>query len=105
MDEQAISEMERVARRAPGSADIRVALAAQYWHNGQQGAAEGEWAFACERIRVGCDMYADEDFVIRVRRWPPVMAQRLKDFLAMRSSSAPPAGAAALAKKPLVEGM
>lgn len=31
----AVREMQRIARRAPGSADMRVALAALYWGRGQ----------------------------------------------------------------------
>jgi hypothetical protein len=45
--------MQRVARRAPGSADMRAALAALYWSRGQQGAAEEQWEFACDQITVG----------------------------------------------------
>jgi hypothetical protein len=45
--------MQRVARRAPGSADMRAALAALYWSRGQQGAAEEQWDVACNQITVG----------------------------------------------------
>jgi hypothetical protein len=45
-------QMRNVARRAPGSADMRAALAALYWSRGQQGAAEEQWEFACDQITV-----------------------------------------------------
>lgn len=44
--------MERIARRAPGSADMRAALAALYWHQGKEEQAEDEWEFACNKITV-----------------------------------------------------
>ena len=48
--------MERIARRAPGSADMRAALAALYYDRsgpGDRERAEGMWNFACENIVVG----------------------------------------------------
>lgn len=47
-------QMQNVARRAPGSADMRAALAALYWSRGQQGPAEEQWEFACDQITVSC---------------------------------------------------
>lgn len=64
----AVREMQRVARRAPGSADMRAALAALYWAQGNEAAAEGEWNNACERISVGCAKYQDADWLRRIRR-------------------------------------
>eukprot|EP00798_Chlamydomonas_sp_ICE-L_P020749 gene20749-27569_t len=49
----AIKEMERIARRAPGSADIKAALAALYYDRSDAGdreRSEGMWNFACENI-------------------------------------------------------
>ncbi len=40
-DEQgAVKEMERIARRAPGSVDMRAALASLYWAQGRPEDAE-----------------------------------------------------------------
>ena len=64
----AVREMQRVARRAPGSADMRAALAALYWAQGNEAAAEGEWNNVCERISVGCAKYQDADWLRRIRR-------------------------------------
>lgn len=85
-DETATKEMETVARKAPGSADMRVALAAQYWAAGLEAEAENEWEFACSRISVGCSYYQDEEWLRKIRRWPPIMIERLIAFLALRSA-------------------
>jgi hypothetical protein len=44
--------MERIARRAPGSADMRAALAALYYDKGLRERAEDEWNFACDMLVV-----------------------------------------------------
>ncbi|KAK9918641.1 hypothetical protein WJX75_005609 [Coccomyxa subellipsoidea] len=82
----AILEMRKALRRAPGSADLRAALAALYWSQGNEAAAESEWNFACERISVGCSKYQDKDWLTRIRRWPPSMVDRMTSFLALASS-------------------
>jgi len=79
----AIKEAERVARRAPGSADMRAALAALLYADGRRAEAEGSWEFVCSNISVGCGKYRDFDWLARVRRWPPVMVERMRQFLAM----------------------
>lgn len=133
-----------MSRRAPGNADMRAALAALYWSQGKEGAAESEWEFACNNISgeaggapvpcsalvlgllllllcqperasreainmsscehrlltnfcwpgslpccpaVGCAAYRDEDWLFRIRRWPPVMVQKMHNFLSLRSAS------------------
>ncbi len=45
--------MTRISRRAPGSSDMRAALAALYWQQGRATEAEELWEFACDRINVG----------------------------------------------------
>ncbi|BDA47067.1 hypothetical protein COCOBI_09-5220 [Coccomyxa sp. Obi] len=82
----AILEMRKTLRRAPGSADLRAALAALYWSQGKEAAAESEWNFACERISVGCSKYQDRDWLARIRRWPPSMVDRMTSFLALAST-------------------
>ena len=73
--------MQDLARRAPGSADMRAALAAMYWSAGEQEKAEASWEFACNNIAVGCAKYEDFDWLRRVRRWPPVMVKRMEAFV------------------------
>lgn len=46
----ALAEVQATARKAPGSVDMRAALAALYWAAGDEAAAEGEWEFACFKI-------------------------------------------------------
>jgi hypothetical protein len=46
------SQMVNIARRAPGSADMRAALAALYWANGDVTRAEDSWDFVCTQISV-----------------------------------------------------
>lgn len=80
----ALKELEYVARRGPGSVDARAALAALYYHEGRQSAAEGEWEFACDNITVGCSKYRSREWLAEVRRWPPVMVELFGEFLALR---------------------
>ncbi|CAK0785284.1 hypothetical protein CVIRNUC_008490, partial [Coccomyxa viridis] len=82
----AIKEMQKASRRAPGSVDLRAALAGLYWAQGKEAAAESEWNFACDRISVGCSRYTDKDWLARIRRWPPRMVERMEAFLALASS-------------------
>ncbi|PSC74586.1 Tetratricopeptide repeat [Micractinium conductrix] len=85
-EEGAMHEMEGVARRAPGSVDMRAALAALYWRRGDEARAESEWEFACNSITTGCTKYTDSDWLLRIRRWPPIMVEYLSNFLKLRSS-------------------
>lgn len=99
-DARALRELKSVARRAPGSIDMRAAIAALYWAAGDQRAAEEAWEWACSKINSGqlvaggpvldsCSRYADADWLERIRRWPPVMVDRMQDFLALKPPTAP----------------
>ena len=98
-DEVATAHMAAVARRAAGSIDMRAALAAQRWAAGDEQGAEADWNWACTRINSGivtpggpvldgCALYRDDTWVRTIRRWPPRMAARLADFLALRAPTA-----------------
>jgi len=76
-------EMRGVARRAPNSADMRAALAALLYSNGNVAEAEEQWEQACARS-VGCGRYKDLDYVRRIRRWPPKMVDKLDAFLKIK---------------------
>eukprot|EP00854_Cymbomonas_tetramitiformis_P005313 gene5313-6457_t len=52
-EETAITELKKVARRAPGSIDMRAALAAIYWGRGEETIAEEYWGWACDKINSG----------------------------------------------------
>ncbi len=54
-------------RRAPGSVDMRVALAALYWRQGREAEAESMFEFACNSITAGCTKYTDPDWLYRIR--------------------------------------
>ena len=80
-EESALKLMNDVIRRQPGFTDMRVALAAHAWGEGNLGAAEKEWRFACENTSTGCAVYRDLDYVQRIRRWPPTLVTKLGGFL------------------------
>lgn len=84
--ERVLQELQAVARRAPGSIDMRAALAALLWAAGEEEKAEELWGWACSKINSGqlveggpvldsCNKYADDDWLRRIRRWPPVMVR------------------------------
>jgi len=82
--EGALGEADRIVRKAPGSVDMRAAVAALRWARGDAPLAEASWEFACDRIAVGCDKYRDLEWLRVVRRWPPRMVGLMADFLALR---------------------
>ncbi|MCO5571177.1 hypothetical protein L7F22_024911 [Adiantum nelumboides] len=87
-----MKELMNVARRAPASIDMRAALAALYWSQGLEQAAEEQWNFTCNSINPGqvfdsCYLYRDLDWLSRIRRWPPAMVERMESFLKLKSAS------------------
>ena len=79
---------------------MRAALAALYYAGGEQSKAEEVWSWACEKINSGvlieggpvhdsCSKYADDDWMLRIRRWPPVMVDRMIDFIKLKPPTAP----------------
>ena len=74
---EAIRNMRNLVRKYPMYSDMRAALAAALWVNGQQGEAESNWVAA-----VGLDnRYQDLEWIENIRRWPPEMIKSLKRFL------------------------
>ncbi len=74
---EAIRNMRNLVRKYPMYSDMRAALAAALWVEGQQGEAESNWVAA-----VGLDnRYQDLDWIKNIRRWPPSMVQALSRFL------------------------
>lgn len=64
----------------PSFADMHAVLAAAYWAQGRTSDAESEWTTV-----LGQDSrYGNIGWVEDVRRWPPVLVARLKDFLQLR---------------------
>ena len=94
-EDEAMREMEAVARRAAGSIDMRAALAAMHWSRGEPELAEEKWNWACEKINSGvlteggpaldgCALYRDMDWLARIRRWPPSMVRKMDAFVNLR---------------------
>ena len=76
---EAIRNMRNLVRKYPMYTDMRAALAAALWVEGQQGEAESNWVAA-----VGLDnRYQDLDWVGNIRRWPPSMVKALERFLSL----------------------
>ena len=66
-------------RKYPLFADARAVLSAILWRKGFIGEAESNWAAAA-----GLDIrYREKDWVLNVRRWPPIPTNDLIAFLAL----------------------
>ena len=71
--------MRRLVKKYPMFADMRAALTAVLWADGQQGEAESNWVAA-----VGVDSrYQNLDWVKEIRRWPPRLVSALDKFLSL----------------------
>jgi len=79
---------------------MRAAIAALYYAGGNQSQAESTWQWACTQINSGvlieggpvhdsCSKYGDADWLLRIRRWPPVMVARMQDFRRLAPPSHP----------------
>ena len=74
-------QLRSLIRRYPLFADARAGLTALLWRQGAQGEAESKWAAAS-----GLDpRYRQEEWLLRIQRWPPVPVQALAQFLALAS--------------------
>ena len=76
---QALQIMKSLVRKYPSFVDMRAALTAALWEQGQRGEAESNWVAV-----VGLDRrYKDINWVRNVRRWPPKMVGALEQFLTL----------------------
>lgn len=72
-------DLRSLIRRHPLFADARAGLTAVLWKGGSRGEAESHWAAAS-----GLDpRYRQEEWLLRIRRWPPRAVQALGDFLSL----------------------
>ncbi len=72
-------QLRDLIRRYPLFADARAGLTALLWQKGARGEAESHWAAAS-----GLDpRYRQEEWLLQIRRWPPVPVQALAQFLAL----------------------
>ncbi len=77
---EAIRQMKNIVRKYRDFPDVRAALTAALWQDGQQGEAESNWIAV-----IGLDSrYRDLEWVKNNRRWPPVMVSALDGFLHLR---------------------
>ena len=72
----------QLIRHHPLFADARAGLTALLWRRGLRGEAESHWAAS-----VGLDdHYADAQWLLATRQWPPGPVQDLQQFLMFRTS-------------------
>ena len=74
----AMREMRALLRRYPGFDDMRAALAAALWVEGERALAEDAWQ------RVGDARYKDATWALVDRRWPPPLTEALQALLSLR---------------------
>ncbi len=78
-DALALQRVKGLVRKYPDFADMRAALTAMLWADGQQGEAESNWVAA-----IGLDArYRNPDWVRSIRRWPPRITADLERFLSL----------------------
>jgi len=73
-------ELRKLIRRYPTFADARAALTALQWAKGKSGEAESNWIAAVELD----PRYANEDWLLEVRRWPPAPVEDLMKFISIK---------------------
>ena len=74
----AMREMRALLRKYPGFDDMRAALAAALWVEGERALAENEW------LRVGDARYKDAVWAGVDRRWPPPLTDALQALLSLK---------------------
>ena len=79
LDESEI-ELKNLIRRYPTFVDARAALTALNWSKGESGKAESNWLSVTELD----PRYSDEEWLIKVRRWPPKPTKDLMNFLDLK---------------------
>ncbi len=73
-------ELKKLIRRYPTFADARAALTALHWSNGELGEAESNWIAVTELD----PRYSDEEWLKKIRRWPPKAIKDLMNFIALK---------------------
>ena len=74
------NELRKLIRRYPTFADARAALTALQWSRGKSGEAESNWIAAVELD----PLYAQENWLLEVRRWPPAPVEDLMKFISIK---------------------
>ncbi len=73
-------ELKKLIRRYPSFADARAALTALDWSKGESGKAESNWIAVTELE----PRYSDEEWLKKIRRWPPIPIKNLMDFIDLK---------------------
>ena len=73
-------ELKKLIRRYPTFVDARAALTALNWSKGESGKAESNWIAVTELD----PRYSDEEWLIKVRRWPPKPIKDLMNFINLK---------------------
>ena len=73
-------ELKNLIRRYPNFADARASLTALNWAKGFSGQAESNWLSVVELD----PRYSDEEWLLKVRRWPPQPTKDLMKFIALK---------------------
>ena len=73
-------ELINLIRRYPTFADARAALTALNWSKGEYGKAESNWIAVTELD----PRYSDEEWLSKVRRWPPQPTRDLMNFIDLK---------------------
>ena len=74
-------ELKKLIRRYPTFADARAALTALHWSKGESGKAESNWIAVTELD----PRYSNEEWLIKVRRWPPKPTKDLMNFIYLKN--------------------
>jgi len=78
--EESEKELKKLIRRYPNFPDARAALTALNWSKGESGNAESNWIAVTELD----PRYSDEEWLIKVRRWPPKPTKDLMNFIDLK---------------------
>ena len=78
--DEAEKELIKLIRRYPTFADARAALTALNWSNGEAGKAESNWIAVTELD----PRYSDEEWLKKIRRWPPQPITNLMNFIDLK---------------------
>jgi len=73
-------ELKKLIRRYPTFVDARAAFTALSWSKGESGNAESNWVAVTELD----PRYSDEEWLIKVRRWPPKPTKDLMKFIDLK---------------------
>tara|TARA_B100000965_G_C19594358_1_gene759438 strand:- start:1122 stop:1907 length:786 start_codon:yes stop_codon:yes gene_type:complete len=78
--DQSETELRKLIRKYPTFADARAALTALQWSRGKYGEAESNWIAAFELD----SRYAQEDWLLDIRRWPNKPTKDLMKFISLK---------------------